>query len=40
MATMGAASIPMPKPIEACMHDARMIATATIEYAATLMLSQ
>ena len=29
IATMGAASIPMPNPIDACRHDASRIAPAT-----------
>jgi hypothetical protein len=36
MATTGAASIPMPNPIEACMHDATRIAIAMTAYAVTL----
>ena len=30
IATIGAASMPIPNPIDACMQDASMIATATI----------
>ena len=30
-ATTGAASMPMPKPIDACRHDANRIATAMTE---------
>ena len=30
-ATIGAASMPMPKPIDACRHDASRIATATTQ---------
>ena len=39
-ATMGAASMPIPNPMDPCMQEASMIATATTEYAATLTLSQ
>jgi hypothetical protein len=35
-ATIGAASIPRPNPIDACMHDASRIATATTVNPATL----